>query len=131
MHGQIIPKIYSANKRLMFSETLCFNPCDGVIIKVPTSDGKSQSELTFSLQFTDDENKTESSYKTENLGNNTLKFVFENFGGTLGSGTTTPVKFSIGDTSYFLYFYAQRLHGGSDQENKMLHMTITMYGEAK
>lgn len=132
MYGQVIPKIYSANKRLIFSETLCFSPNDGVVIKMPTSDNQPENGLTFNFHFVDDKsNENASSYKTENTTNTSLKFTLVNFGGTFGTGTTTPIGLSIGDTSYSIFLYAHRLVDQSNPDKKLLHMTITMYGEAK
>ncbi len=131
MYGQIIPKIYSADKRLLFSETVCFFPKNGIILKLPASDSSEQNEVIFHFCFVDELDKKNSSFAMENIDNKTLKIKLVNFGSTLGSGTTSPIELSIGNKPYSILLYAHRLEDQVSLDNQLLHMTISMYGAIK
>ena len=54
MSSRIIPKISSGKLKLLISETLCFNPLDGLEIRVPTANeqtGKAGKDIVFNFIF--------------------------------------------------------------------------------
>lgn len=125
--------IMSGKKELILSDTVCFNPLDGIKIIVPISAGPTtiglDNHLIFNLLFAYNDNANKGKYVTRTEGK-TITISIENFGGSLLSGTTTPITFHIGKETLFFYFTGLLLTDNEQQDPKLLQFTFSIYKES-
>ena len=121
MIGKIIPKISSGNNKLMLSETISFSPDSGLTITIPGA--TTGSEITLNFIFRNQENEP-AAVQPQLTSPHTMTYTLTNFNSQLGVGTTTPLSFQLGFTSYFMFLFVHTL--GSN-ESSINTMTISIY----
>jgi len=122
--GKISPKLISAGKRLLFTESACFLESDGIELKIPS--GLEGNEFTF--QFCFDSNKEgQPAIKVDVIDSVTIKISLTNFNNVLGTGTTSPLEFHIGNKKHWLLIYTTSLTGKDDVGKTLINMTVSMY----
>src|SRR5579862_7542150 len=112
--GKITPKLISAGKRLLFTESACFLEKDGIEFKIPS--GLEGGEFTFQFCF-DSNTEKKPAIQVEVIDNKTIKISLTNFTNVLGTGTTSPLQFNIGNKKHWLLIYATSLTSESDASN--------------
>lgn len=126
--NRIIPKISSGNFDLLLTESLCFNPLDGLKIHIPTSDdktGRPGKDITFNFIFNYDQNPNNREIKT-NLKDNKVDVIINNFGGSVIAGILKPLTFQFGNIPIKLYFTGLLLK--ENPENfTTIHFTVSIY----
>lgn len=127
--NRVIPEISSGSMKLVISETLCFNPMDGLKMHVQTANqktGKIDGMITFNFIFHYDPSLP-SEAKTS-IEKQCINIHITNFGiGTLHSGLTNNLAFNVGGTPISMSFFGALLINGEDEKKKMLHFTVSVF----
>jgi len=126
--SRVIPQISSGDDKLLISETVCFNPANGLLIEVPTKPRKFSDNVNIYFNFTfpiqkDMENGT---IETKIIDNK-INITIYNFGSSLLSGLIKPLKFTIGNISISLFFTGMVLNGRALDEDKLLQFTFSVF----
>ena len=123
-NGTISPKFISAGKRLLFTESACFMQNDGIELKLPP--GLEGRELTLQFCFSQD-TTAQPTIKTDLIDNWTIKISLQNFNNPLGTGTTSPLEFNIGNKQHWLFIHTTGLPNKDFFEKTLINMTVSMY----
>tara|TARA_R110002072_G_scaffold159343_2_gene310418 strand:- start:5147 stop:5533 length:387 start_codon:yes stop_codon:yes gene_type:complete len=126
--SRVIPKIFSGNRQLIVSETICFDPMEGLLIDIPiTSGGKSdyiQIDFDFPVSSELEKGKVETKV-TDKI----IKISVCNFGDAIISGLVKPLTFNLGNTKIWLSFTGMLLSNKEQSEQKLLQFTISIFSE--
>ena len=123
MIGKIIPKISSGNSTLILSETVSFVPDRGLTITIPGT--VAGSEITIKFIFVNQKNEP-ASVLPQLTTPHAMTYTLTNFNNQLGVGTTTPLSFQLGFTSYAMFLF---VHSLGNDENSLNTMTISIYSD--
>jgi len=125
--GKINPTLFSAGKRLLFTETACFIESDGLELKLPTSNANNQ--IVFQFCFSSEADKSKPSIKLDLIDNMTIRITLIHFNNPLGTGTTSPLEFNIDNKKHFLLIYTTGLINTEFPDRNLINMTVSMYRE--
>lgn len=130
--NQVNFKINSGKRKLILSETVCFNPLDGIRVLMPTYDEsmKLNENLIFNFSFSYNESDKNGKYETSVDGKN-INIAIQNFGSSLLSGTINPLVFHIGKQSISLFFTGFLLANNEDKNSKLLQFTFSIFMEGE
>lgn len=126
--NRVIPKISSGEFDLLLTETLCFNPIEGLKIRIPTSNNKTGlagKDITFNFIFEYNSDPKDRNIHTRTK-NNQIDVCINNFGDTLISGTSRPLTFQFGSAPIKLYFSGMILKD-NQLDLKMMSFTVSIY----
>lgn len=125
--NRVIPKISSGEFVLLLTESLCFNPIDGLKICIPTSDNKTGlpgKDITFNFIFNYNQEPSDRKIQTSILDNQ-VNLSINNFGNTIISGTLNPLTFQFGVVPIKLYFSGMLIKDANDI--KLMNLTVSIY----
>lgn len=129
--SRILPLICSGSNKLVISETICFNPLDGLLIEIPTTSKQTSDKIFFNFNFPFQAGEEKGKIET-NIVDHRINITVHNFGNTFLSGLTTPLTFKIGNLSISLFFTGMLLTNRSHEEKKLLQFTFSIFsGEVK
>lgn len=126
--NRVLPKISSGEFDLLLTESLCFNPLEGLIINIPTSNentGLPGRDITFEFVFKYDGNPSNNVIKTS-LNKNQVEILLNNFGSALISGILNPLTFQFGKVPIKLYFSGMLIED-QDKKLRMINFTVSIY----
>jgi hypothetical protein len=121
---RISPGIFSNNKQLLFSETVCFFSNEGLELRIPIVINSQNREISFIFEFKD---TPDGAYKINNsIDGDKITLELTNFCHAIGIGTTEHLNFSIGDSGLSMLFYSSAIKSGQPK-GSLLNMTVSVY----
>ncbi|HAT2098237.1 TPA: hypothetical protein I8032_000298 [Legionella pneumophila] len=126
--NRIIPKISTGNLELLISETVCFNPLDGLQINLATINsqtGQLGADVIFNFIFLYD--GTGNNQIRTTIDKDKINIHIPNFGNALISGLTKPLTFQFGNIPITLFFTGMLLTNEMDANAKLMQFTVSIY----
>lgn len=125
INNQFGPKITSAGKTLIFTESICFYENEGMELTIPTEQpGKN---ITIQFVYNIDTALSHSPIKVEIINASIMRISLTNFSNPLGTTTTVPLECNIGNVPHQIFIYAHGIKNSSHPDKTVINMTFSMF----
>ena len=125
INDQLSPKITSARKTLLFTESLCFYENEGIELTIPT--GQPGKNIVIQFVYNIDVAIQQSPIKVEIINESIMKISLTNFSNPLGTTTTSPLECNIGNIPHQIFIYAHGIKNSNHPDKTVINMTFSMY----
>lgn len=114
--NRVVPTIKNGSKQLLFSETICIDPNEGLQLVIPVTPEKT---IEFRLVFRNAESETgKVSPYVDSTG---VTLTLTNFLSALGTSLSQPFKFAIGPSNFSFMIY------GESNSPSLIRLTVSLF----